>query len=162
MKPILAAAALVLLAGPALAQGTQPGIATGNATSSSADQSGTAGQSGQAGSGAGGSASSAAPRADVLVPIGKDDVPVQSLNLMVGQVDKLQVIGADGSDLGEVHSVLGDQNGQPKAITIDVGGFLGMGQKNIILMLPDVKLDMGKLRTNLTKEQVEKLPDFNG
>ncbi|SMC44768.1 PRC-barrel domain-containing protein [Fulvimarina manganoxydans] len=100
--------------------------------------------------------------ANVLVPIEKDDVPVNSLNLMVDQVEDLDVIGADGKAIGEVEDVLGDQTGQPKAVVVEVGGFLGVGEKNVILMLNDVSLDMGKLRTQLTKEQIETLPEYGG
>lgn len=100
--------------------------------------------------------------ATVLVPIEKDDVPVNALNLMVDQVEDLDVIGADGNAIGEVEDVLGDQNGQPQAIVVEVGGFLGVGEKNVILMLNDVSLDMGKLRTKLTKEQIETLPEYGG
>ena len=35
-------------------------------------------------------------------------------------------------------------------------------EKNVILMLNDVSLDMGKLRTQLTKEQIETLPEYGG
>ncbi|MEE2950391.1 MAG: PRC-barrel domain-containing protein [Pseudomonadota bacterium] len=105
---------------------------------------------------------SASASANVLVPIEKDDVPVNSLNLMVDQVEDLDVIGADGKAIGEVEDVLGDQTGQPKAVVVEVGGFLGVGEKNVILMLNDVSLDMGKLRTQLTKEQIETLPEYGG
>ena len=100
--------------------------------------------------------------ATVLVPIEKDDVPVNALNLMVNQVEDLDVIGADGNAIGEGEDVRGDQNGQPQAIVVEVGGFLGVGEKNVILMLNDVSLDMGKLRTKLTKEQIETLPEYGG
>ncbi|MCB8838640.1 PRC-barrel domain-containing protein [Aurantimonas sp. VKM B-3413] len=164
MKPILPAVVLALLAGPALAQDAQPGIVTdspaqtsnGDASPAPADSSTTAPAKDPA------SADTATGASSILVPIGKDDAPVPSLNLMVDQVEELDVVGADGSDLGEVSNVLGDQTGQPKAVTVEVGGFLGVGQKTVILMLQDVTLDLGKLRTTLTKEQIEKMPDFNG
>jgi hypothetical protein len=98
--------------------------------------------------------------AAILAAIDNDDVPVPALNLMVDQVEDMDVIGSDGGEIGEVEDVLGDANGQPKAISVEVGGFLGMGEKKVILMLDDVKLDLGKLRTALTKQQIQELPDF--
>nr|WP_246233229.1 PRC-barrel domain-containing protein [Aurantimonas aggregata] len=81
---------------------------------------------------------------------------------MSGQVKELQVIGADDEEIGEVNAVLGDQNGQPQAVSVEIGGFLGIGAKTVILMLTDVRLDLGKLRTVLTKNEIENLPDFGG
>ena len=164
MKLILAATTLALLAGPAFAQEAQPGIATDGQAQTSSDSTSTAQADNPSSAPANdpASANTSASGSSILVPIGKDDAPVPSLNLMVSQVEDLDVVGADGSDLGEVSNVLGDQTGQAKAVTVEVGGFLGVGQKTVILMLQDVKLDLGKLRTTLTKEQIEKMPDFNG
>ena len=109
-------------------------------------------------------ATSASPAAAavVLVPIDKTEAPVPQLNLMVGQVDEMDVIGADGNEIGGVGAVLGDQAGNAKALSVDVGGFLGIGEKTVILNLSDVTLDTGRLRTTLTKQQIETLPDFSG
>ncbi|UIJ71491.1 PRC-barrel domain-containing protein [Aurantimonas sp. HBX-1] len=104
----------------------------------------------------------AAPASGVMAAIDSDDTPVISLNLMTGQVKDLQVIGADDEEIGEVNAVLGDQNGQPQAISVEIGGFLGFGGKTVILMLTDVRLDLGRLRTALTKDEIENLPDFGG
>ena len=71
-------------------------------------------------------------------------------------------VAADWGDIGEVEDLLIDNVGNVVGVTVEVGGFLGVGQKTVILMLQDVKLDLGKLRTTLTKEQIEKMPDFNG
>nr|WP_246367818.1 PRC-barrel domain-containing protein [Aurantimonas endophytica] len=81
---------------------------------------------------------------------------------MSGQVEELQVIGADDEEIGQVAAVLGDQNGQPQAVSVEIGGFLGIGSKTVILMLTDVRLDLGRLRTVLTKDEIENLPDFGG
>ncbi|NDW05803.1 PRC-barrel domain-containing protein [Jiella pacifica] len=98
----------------------------------------------------------------VLAVIDRDEVPVPQLNLMVDQVDDMDVVGPNGEAVGEVDDVLGDANGNAKAISVEVGGFLGIGEKTIILMLDDVSLDMGRIKTALTKEQIEKLPSFGG
>ncbi|MDY8108355.1 PRC-barrel domain-containing protein [Fulvimarina sp. 2208YS6-2-32] len=104
----------------------------------------------------------AGANAMVLVPIDRDDAPVPPLNLMVDQVEELTVIGADDEVIGEVDDVLGDQNGQPQAIVVEAGGFLGLGEKRIILMLNQLSLDMGRLRTALTKNEISSLPEYPG
>ncbi|MBO0661764.1 PRC-barrel domain-containing protein [Jiella sp. MQZ9-1] len=104
---------------------------------------------------------SAAAASGVLAPISKDDAPVPQLNLMVEQVDDMTIVGPNGEKVGEVEHVLGDANGNAKAITVEVGGFLGIGEKTVILMLSDVALDMGRVKTALTKDEIEKLPAFS-
>ncbi|WP_407936918.1 PRC-barrel domain-containing protein [Jiella pelagia] len=74
----------------------------------------------------------------------------------------MDVVGPNGEPVGEVDDVLGDANGNATAITVEVGGFLGIGEKTVILMLDEVSLDMGRIKTALTKEQIEELPSFGG
>ncbi|HEX2019892.1 MAG TPA: PRC-barrel domain-containing protein [Aurantimonas sp.] len=160
MKPVLLAAALLLSAGssPVLAQ---DGSAPPPATPSAAAPADTAPEPVPE-EAAPAAAETAPPASGVLAAIDSDEVPVVSLNLMSGQVEDLKVIGADDEEIGEVAAVLGDQNGQPQAVTVEIGGFLGIGEKTVILMLTDVRLDLGRLRTVLTKTEIENLPDFAG
>ncbi|MBP0614383.1 PRC-barrel domain-containing protein [Jiella sp. KSK16Y-1] len=142
------------------------GAADGSFAQATGEESGAtdAGAAGQADSGSTPDAAAVSPAdaSGVLAPISKEDAPVPQLNLMVGQVDEMKLIGADGQEVGEVDSVLGDANGNAMAITVEVGGFLGIGEKTVVLMLSDVSLDMGRIQTKLTKEQIEKLPAFGG
>lgn len=160
MKPVLLAAALLLSTSalPALAQDASTPTATPPAASPSQPETAPA----EAPAAAAPAEAPAAPASGVMAAIDADDVPVISLNLMTGQVKDLQVIGADDEEIGEVNAVLGDQNGQPQAISVEIGGFLGFGGKTVILMLTDVRLDLGRLRTALTKDEIENLPDFGG
>jgi uncharacterized protein YrrD len=43
------------------------------------------------------------------------------------------VLGADGTKVGSVDDILFDRNGQIKAIVVGVGGFLGIGSKDVAL-----------------------------
>src|SRR5262249_5498564 len=43
------------------------------------------------------------------------------------------VIGADNKQIGDVSDVLFDKNGQIKAFIVSVGGFLGVGSKDIAI-----------------------------
>ena len=143
--PVTLAALLFGTAGSALAQDANT---TAPATSGQSD-SGMAQVSPQAARG-------------VLAAIDRDEAPVAQLNLMVDQVEEMDVVGPNGEPVGEVDDVLGDANGNATAITVEVGGFLGIGEKTVILMLDEVSLDMGRIKTALTKEQIEELPSFGG
>ena len=152
MRILLASIAVLALSLPAAAQNASgSAAANGQAPAGAAQPSQNAGNAGNAGA-----------ASDVLVPVDNDHAPVPQLNLMAGQVQDMDVIGADNAKVGEVKNVLGGANGNVTAISVDVGGFLGIGSKSVILMLSDVKLDMGRLRTNLTKQQIEHLPGSGG
>lgn len=45
----------------------------------------------------------------------------------------LAIYGSEGEKIGDVSEILLDANGSAKAVVIGVGGFLGIGQKNVAL-----------------------------
>jgi PRC-barrel domain len=69
------------------------------------------------------------------------------------------------ANVGEVGDLILEENGQVKQIVIDVGGFLGMGEKPVALALDQVEIlrqtEGGAVRVyvSLTKEELEALPD---
>jgi hypothetical protein len=85
---------------------------------------------------------------------------VQPFNLTVDQLDDMDVYGAGGEKIGEVDEVLLNAAGQPAAITVEVGGFLGIGAREAILTLDQVRLEGKRLVTSLTKAQIEALPKW--
>ncbi|MFL1467557.1 PRC-barrel domain-containing protein [Marinobacter sp. HN1S83] len=79
------------------------------------------------------------------------------------------LIGADvkttgDEDVGAVSDLIIDQNGQVVAVVVGVGGFLGMGEKDVAIGWDDVtKLgasDEQDLRIDLTREDLEGAPEF--
>jgi sporulation protein YlmC with PRC-barrel domain len=54
------------------------------------------------------------------------------------------VLGADGTKVGSVDDVLFDRNGQIKAIVVGVGGFLGIGSKDVALEFNNFQVIPGK------------------
>lgn len=70
-------------------------------------------------------------------------------------------------DIGEVNDVVLSRNGEVEGILVDVGGFLGMGEKTVGLTMDDLKLvsdgdDAGDYFITLTssKEALDKAPAF--
>jgi hypothetical protein len=96
----------------------------------------------------------AAQAQQVLKPADNDDLVVTSLNLKVEDIEDADLVDANGDDIGDVEAVLVDANGQPAAITAEVGGFLGMGEKEVVIGLDQVQLKDDDLMTSLTKEQL--------
>ncbi|MGF7161665.1 hypothetical protein FHS85_003306 [Rhodoligotrophos appendicifer] len=101
---------------------------------------------------------STAPAGQALVEIDKDDVMVQPYNMTVDDVEDMDIVDANGKEIAEVDEVLGTADGTPTAVSVDVGGFLGIGSKEVIIGLDQLTLAGDKLTLDMTKEQVEALP----
>lgn len=80
-----------------------------------------------------------------------------------------KVAGAskDWDNIGDINEVVFDRNGSVKAVVIGVGGFLGMGEKNVAVSLNDIKFVRNGngandffLVVNSTKEALNAAPAF--
>ena len=57
--------------------------------------------------------------------------------------------------------MLVDASARPVAIAAEVGGFLGMGEKDVVIGLDDLTQDGDHLKVGMTKDQIGALPDFD-
>jgi PRC-barrel domain len=90
-----------------------------------------------------------------------DDMIVQPLNLTVDQVEDMDVKGTDGDEIGEVEKVLVDTSGLPAAVTVEVGGFLGIGEREVVLGLDQLQqVDDDDFVINANKDTIEALPEW--
>jgi sporulation protein YlmC with PRC-barrel domain len=76
-----------------------------------------------------------------------------------------RVYGSDDSDLGEVSDIVFAENGDINAVVVDVGGFLGVGEKPVALEFNklDVRVDQGGsliVSVNTTKDQLDQAPTY--
>lgn len=75
------------------------------------------------------------------------------------------IYGADDAKVGEVGDVVLSQDGKVDAVLVDVGGFLGMGEKEVALGMDNLHFmtdENGKLYlyTSLTKDALEAQPAY--
>lgn len=77
------------------------------------------------------------------------------------------VYGADDNWVGEISELALTEDGQVEAVVVDVGGFLGIGQKPVALSMEQIQIRRGEgglfrddLRAyvNATEEELESLP----
>lgn len=90
----------------------------------------------------------------------------------VATVSADQLIGAtiettEGEPIAEVKDVILSENGEVQDIAAGFGGFLGMGDKEVLLTVDEVdfvkdQADTLIVRTNLTPEMIEQRPAFEG
>ncbi|WP_187971988.1 PRC-barrel domain-containing protein [Aquibium microcysteis] len=94
----------------------------------------------------------------VLVEIDRDATPVPGLGISVGELEDMRIYGANGEEIGEIDDVLGDAAGQPSAVTLEVGGFLGVGEREVVINLDEIEVQGLRLTLDRTREQIEALP----
>jgi sporulation protein YlmC with PRC-barrel domain len=87
-------------------------------------------------------------------------VMVKPFNVTIDDLEEMEIYGPSGEEVGEVDSVLVDASAQPVAIAAEVGGFLGMGEKDVVIGLDDLTQAGDHLKINMTKDQIGALPDF--
>lgn len=72
------------------------------------------------------------------------------------------VENAAGEDLATLDDFVIDEQGRIVGAVVSFGGFLGMGQKSVLLPWDDLQIDgqTAAVRLSMTSEQIEALPDF--
>jgi hypothetical protein len=89
-----------------------------------------------------------------------DDMVVQPFNLTVDDLEDMNLESAAGDDIGEVEEVLTDGTGQPVAVAVEVGGFLGIGEREVVFPLDQLQLVDDGLVTSADRATIEALPDW--
>lgn len=85
---------------------------------------------------------------------------VPPLNNTIDRVEEMDIYDASGQKIAEVDAVLEDTNGDVKAIAAEYGGFLGFGEKRAVLTIDQVKEKNGNLVVEMTRDQLQGLPDW--
>jgi sporulation protein YlmC with PRC-barrel domain len=81
-------------------------------------------------------AGSAFAQAPIKAPIVVLPEAVQGTNsayLFASNLDDYDVYGADGKEIGEIEDVLLNMDGTVAAVALEVGGFLGIGEKDVLV-----------------------------
>src|SRR5258705_13990679 len=75
---------------------------------------------------------------------------------------KAKVEDMHGNSVGSVDDVTFDKQGKPASLKVDVGGFLGVGDKDVAMKARAFKFDPDRkvLITSMTKDQIKKLPEI--
>lgn len=72
-------------------------------------------------------------------------------------------VGADWNEIGEIEDIVLDRSGQLVGVVAEVGGFLGIGDKHVMLRVGDVDLvpvddQSYSLITRYSEEELEEMP----
>ncbi len=84
-----------------------------------------------------------------------------------GQADAKKLIGrniknANNDTVGEIKSVNLDKDGKVQSVIVGVGGFLGMGEREVALAWSDLQISNNgeQVMVNMTKDQMKGLPEY--
>jgi sporulation protein YlmC with PRC-barrel domain len=92
------------------------------------------------------------------IEIEDDDVQVTGLNVSVEDLEDMDLVTADGEDVGEVDEVLGTEPGIVTAVAIEIDEGL-FDDKTIIIPITELTVADGDLVTQMTEDQIEAMPD---
>ena len=94
--------------------------------------------------------------------------PASPITQQTTQIDAQKIIGhnivnADDDKIGSVNSVMLGRQGAVQAVIVNVGGFLGLGERNVAIDWADIQVspDGKKITTALSKDQLKALPEFH-
>lgn len=85
--------------------------------------------------------------------------------LTAEELEGKKVLTLTGEEVGEIEDVGRSATQQARVATVDVGGFLGIGEKTIAIPLselePSVSGEDEAVRTSMTRTSIEALPEFD-
>lgn len=97
-----------------------------------------------------------------LVELDDDQVLIIQTAVSVEELEEMDVATADGDEIGEVEEVLGGADGEPIGLAIEAGGFLGVGEQDIIVEFQDVVIHDDEIILDMTREEIEALTEWDG
>lgn len=71
-------------------------------------------------------------------------------------------ISSDGEEIGDISAVVRSQTGNDLHAVVDVGGFLGIGERTVAIPLQKGEInEEGDLRLSATREELEQMPEYD-
>ncbi len=89
-----------------------------------------------------------------------------SSQFLASKFQGIDVVGTDDKKIGDVNDVLFDQQGKIEAYVVGVGGFLGIGSKNVALAPSAFQVVKGdtissdKLKLSMSREELQSAAAF--
>lgn len=158
MQRLLTTTALVLLLSAPVAITTHAqdaGAGAGGGATSGTGDSGTGGTTGQmtttpeakSDDAVGTGATAATPTGDWGTATGGD---------LVGQT----VYGSNGEEIGEIQDIVARSGGSSPEALVGVGGFLGIGERDVAIPLSQLRMDGDRVTTSMTKESLTAMEPY--
>jgi hypothetical protein len=95
-----------------------------------------------------------------LQELDEDALLIERFGLTVGQIEDMPIVTAGDERVGEVDELLLNAEGRIVAVSAEVGGFLGIGDREVVLGLDQLEHEANVFRIDMTREQIEALPTW--
>ena len=86
---------------------------------------------------------------------------VEALGMTVDELDGMALYDGTGERIGELDDILVGQDGSTLAASLDIGGFLGLGEKDVVVPLDGLTRSDDGLTTMMSQEELEALPEHD-
>ena len=93
--------------------------------------------------------------------IDDDDLLVEPIGMTVDDLEDADLYSDTGNEIGEVDEVLMGDDGTSMAVSLDVGGFLGIGEKHVAIPLDQLTRTQDGVQVGMSKDELEALPEFD-
>lgn len=95
-----------------------------------------------------------------LVEVEDGNMVVEAFGLTVDELENRDVFTPGGEEVGDVESVLMTPEGDVVAVSAGVGGFLGIGERTVVIMLDQLAQDGERLELDMTAEEIGGLQQY--
>lgn len=96
-----------------------------------------------------------------LLEVENEAMMIEPFGITVDEFEDTDILGSDGSRIGEVDEVLMTPEGEITAVSAEVGGFLGVNDKEVILAIDQLTQQGEDVTIDMTQDQVEALPAWD-
>ena len=93
-----------------------------------------------------------------LIEVENGALMVDPLGVRAGELEDMDVYASTGDKIGEVEDVLMTPDGQITSVSVEMGGFLGIDEKEVAMPIADLSKQGDDLVADITEEQAETLP----
>jgi hypothetical protein len=84
-------------------------------------------------------------------------------NMNADEIVGKSVVSQNGEEIGDVEDVVTDPTSGQKYAVVDVGGFLGVGQKSVVIGLNELKMSAAddRIQSELTREELQTQTEYS-
>lgn len=90
--------------------------------------------------------------------VAAQDGAMTPLGIRAAELDGATLYGAGGEAVGEIDEVLATRDGVVAGLAVEVGGVLGIGERQVVLRFDQVHRDGDRVATRLSRAQLEAQP----
>jgi sporulation protein YlmC with PRC-barrel domain len=89
------------------------------------------------------------------------DRVVTAFNVTVGELESADIYSAGGEEIGDVEDVLMNAEGEIVALSAEIGGFIGIGEREVLIGLDALVWDGDRVIARMTEDQFGTLPTWD-